>query len=59
MDDCYTHLTNNNLQIAEPPKNNPEYDIYYFFLKDPDGYSVEIQQFYGPEWEEGRKKAAT
>jgi len=56
VDEWYTHLINNNIQIIEPPRYNPKFDIYHFFLKDPDGYSVEIQQFKTLEWEEGGKK---
>jgi len=58
VDEWYTHLINNNIQITEPPIYNTKYDIYHFFLKDPDGYSVEIQQFKTPEWEEAGKKEA-
>ncbi len=56
VDEWYTHLMNKDLQIDHEPKINPKYDIYHFFLKDPDGYLVEIQQFKTREWEEGGKK---
>lgn len=29
----------------EPPVTNPRFNIYHFFLNDPDGYLVEIQCF--------------
>lgn len=28
-----------------PPRNNPKYDIYHFFCKDPEGRAVEFQRF--------------
>jgi len=28
-----------------PPRNNPKYDIYHFFCKDPEGRTVEFQRF--------------
>ncbi|MCJ7716215.1 MAG: VOC family protein [Anaerolineales bacterium] len=54
VDKWYTHLKKNNLQIIDAPKNNLKYDIYQFFLKDPDDYLIEIQQFHTPKWEESR-----
>jgi catechol 2,3-dioxygenase-like lactoylglutathione lyase family enzyme len=29
----------------EPPKENPEFNIYHFFVADPNGYKVEVQKF--------------
>jgi len=29
----------------EPPRRNPKFHIYHFFVRDPDGYRVEIQKF--------------
>ncbi len=29
---------------------NPEYRIYHCFLRDPDGYQIEIQRFDDPAW---------
>lgn len=31
-----------------PPKENPKYRIYHFYGKDPEGRSVEFQQFLHP-----------
>lgn len=31
-----------------PPKINEKYDIYHFFIKDPDDRFVEFQQFLNP-----------
>jgi len=54
VDDWYAYLQEKGVKIFDPPKINPKYDIYHFFLKDPDGYLVEIQQFLNPAWENGR-----
>jgi catechol 2,3-dioxygenase-like lactoylglutathione lyase family enzyme len=44
----YRDLVEKNVEIIEPPKANPTYQIYHFFFKDPDGYWVEIQRFDKP-----------
>jgi catechol 2,3-dioxygenase-like lactoylglutathione lyase family enzyme len=31
-----------------PPKENPKYRIYHFYGKDPEGRSIEFQQFLHP-----------
>jgi catechol 2,3-dioxygenase-like lactoylglutathione lyase family enzyme len=48
VDDWYRDLVEKNIEIVEPPKANPKYKIYHFFLKDPDGYWIEIQRFDKP-----------
>ena len=35
-----------------PPRHNPRFGIYHAFLRDPDGYLVEIQRFDEPTWAE-------
>lgn len=35
---------------VEPPRLNPKYDIYHFFVRDPDGHLVEVQRFEDPRW---------
>ena len=55
VDEWYSYLVDKGLDIPEPPKQNPTYNIYHFFLKDPDGYVLEFQKFLDPNWnmEEG------
>lgn len=48
VDGWYSELMGKKVEIVEPPKANPKYQIYHFFLKDPDGYWVEIQRFNDP-----------
>jgi hypothetical protein len=33
-----------------PPRANPKYKIYHCFLRDPDGYQIEIQRFDNDAW---------
>jgi catechol 2,3-dioxygenase-like lactoylglutathione lyase family enzyme len=51
VDDWYQYLIRKGVHISEAPKVNPNYHIYHFFLEDPDGYKLEIQQFLDPNWE--------
>ena len=50
VDEWYEYLLSRGVQIAEPPKFNPEYKIYHFFFQDPDGHMFEIQEFKDPAW---------
>lgn len=36
--------------IEKPPSLNTQFAIYHLFLRDPDGYLVEIQTFLDPAW---------
>ena len=35
---------------GKEPVMNATYNIYHFFMRDPDGYLVEIQRFLDPNW---------
>jgi catechol 2,3-dioxygenase-like lactoylglutathione lyase family enzyme len=48
VDRWYELLNDKNLEMMEAPKSNPKYQIYHFFLQDPDGYLIEIQKFDNP-----------
>ena len=48
VDRWYTILRDKNIAVMGPPKSSPQYEIYHFFLKDPDGYMLEIQKFDKP-----------
>ncbi|MHA2183108.1 MAG: VOC family protein [Promethearchaeota archaeon] len=45
VDEIYNILINKGLKINEKPKINQKFNIYHFFLKDPNGYTIEIQKF--------------
>lgn len=39
--------------VIKSPSMNPEFRIYHCFVKDPSGYTVEIQRFEDPRWKRG------
>jgi catechol 2,3-dioxygenase-like lactoylglutathione lyase family enzyme len=50
VDEWFEHLTGKGVNVLGQPKSNPDYGIYHFFLLDPDGYKLEVQQFDDPNW---------
>lgn len=48
VDAWYRCLSEQGVSFEEPPTLNPKYDIYHCFLRDPNGYLVEIQRFNDP-----------
>ena len=44
----YQVLSAKGAIIEGPPKSNQQYQIFHFFLKDPNGYWIEIQRFNEP-----------
>jgi catechol 2,3-dioxygenase-like lactoylglutathione lyase family enzyme len=50
VDAWYEHLANRGVTFEKPPQVNADYNIYHCFLRDPNGYLIEIQQFYDPTW---------
>ncbi|MFU8827155.1 MAG: VOC family protein [Brevefilum sp.] len=48
VDGWYTKLTANHQDLVDPPRHNPKYEIYHFFVPDPNGYWIEIQRFDQP-----------
>jgi catechol 2,3-dioxygenase-like lactoylglutathione lyase family enzyme len=50
VDAWYQYLTQNGVAFEGPPALNPRYDIYHCFLRDPNGYLIEIQRFNDPLW---------
>lgn len=45
VDTWYDELVKRGVAFAKPPAHNPTYGIYHCFLRDPNGYLVEIQSF--------------
>ncbi len=45
VDEVYETLIEKGLEIEDKPKKNEKFNIYHFFLKDNNGYTVEIQKF--------------
>ena len=45
VDKYYSKLIKAGLNIGEKPHINRKFNIYHFFFKDPNGYTIEIQKF--------------
>jgi len=45
VDGWHSYLKKMGVKMESGPKVNPRFNIYHFFLTDPDGYTVEIQRF--------------
>jgi catechol 2,3-dioxygenase-like lactoylglutathione lyase family enzyme len=50
VDAWYGYLSDKGVEFEELPSYNPTYNIYHCFLRDPNGYLLEIQQFLDPAW---------
>lgn len=50
VDAWYRYLQDRGVAFEKPPTFNPAYNIYHTFLRDPNGYLIEIQQFLDPAW---------
>lgn len=50
VDDWYVKFTDLGVPTDGPPRENPTYRIYHFFAFDPDGYRLEVQRFFDPDW---------
>lgn len=45
VDGWYERLRQRGVTFSAPPRENPTYRIYHCFLRDPNGYLIEIQRF--------------
>ncbi|MFX1419053.1 MAG: VOC family protein [Promethearchaeota archaeon] len=45
VDIFYEKLINLGIEVIDKPKLNHKFNIYHFFFKDPNGYTIEIQKF--------------
>jgi catechol 2,3-dioxygenase-like lactoylglutathione lyase family enzyme len=50
VDEWYRCLCERGVAFARPPTLNAKYNIYHCFLRDPNGYLIEIQCFLDPGW---------
>jgi catechol 2,3-dioxygenase-like lactoylglutathione lyase family enzyme len=48
VDEWHQYLTERGLRLEKSPVISSEYGIYHFFLRDPDGHLLEVQQFLDP-----------
>ncbi len=54
VDGWYQRVTSRGWSCEHAPRVNERYQIYHFFVRDPDGYLLEIQRFVTPDWLDGR-----
>jgi len=52
VDRWHLHLRDHGVAFEKEPTFNPDYQIYHCFLRDPNGYLIEIQRFDDPAWDE-------
>jgi len=45
VDEVYQSLKKFDCDLGDPPQENPRFKIYHFFVRDPNGYLVEVQKF--------------
>lgn len=45
VEEVCAELAGRGVVFEQEPRHSPEYDITHAFLRDPDGYLVEIQRF--------------
>lgn len=50
VDGWFQRLGSRGVEFEHPPKFNPDFNIYHCFLRDPNGYLIEIQRFADPGW---------
>jgi len=50
VDGFCQYLENKNIQVEVRPRLNEDYNIYQMFIRDPNGYTIEIQRFLDPQW---------
>lgn len=50
VDGWYAFLKERDVDLVKAPEENPAYNIYHFFFRDPNGYLLEVQKFLDPRW---------
>jgi catechol 2,3-dioxygenase-like lactoylglutathione lyase family enzyme len=50
VDEWYEYLCERGVLFDKTPEVNTTYKIYHCFLRDPNGYMIEIQEFIDPRW---------
>ena len=48
VDEWCARLQADGVEFAKKPADNPPYRIYNAFVRDPNGYLIEIQRFWEP-----------
>ena len=55
VDGYYQRLKSLDIAAEIPPRLNEKFNIYQMFLRDPNGYLIEIQRFLDPLWGQARQ----
>lgn len=55
VDAFCNYLETQGVKIEVRPRRNKDYNIYQMFIRDPNGYLIEIQRFLDPAWENRNK----
>lgn len=50
VDRWHQYLLAQNVSIEKPPTLNEKFNIYQLFVRDPNGYLIEIQTFLDKTW---------
>ena len=50
VDGWYQRITSNCWTCEHAPRINERFQVYHFFVRDPDGYLLEIQRFGSKDW---------
>ncbi|MEJ2488148.1 MAG: VOC family protein [Anaerolineales bacterium] len=50
VDHWFSYLSDRDVELLKEPEVNPDYNIYHFFFRDPNGYLLEVQKFLDPGW---------
>lgn len=50
VDGWYEMLKERGVEFEKSPSFNPRFQIYHCFLRDPNGYLIEIQRFEDTGW---------
>ena len=50
VDGWYDNLIAKGVGFEKSPRHNSDFRIYHCFLRDPNGYLIEIQRFEDPKW---------
>ncbi|MCA9917979.1 MAG: VOC family protein [Anaerolineales bacterium] len=53
VDGWHAYLVGQGVVIEKPPTLNETFNIYQCFVRDPNGYLIEIQTFLDPNWPGG------
>lgn len=51
VDGWYERITSKGWECEYSPRTNETYNIYHFFVKDPNGYLLEVQRFAEVDWD--------